>query len=511
MTATMGRTLDTDDYRAAAEDAGVCVRPVIHKVTDTNTSVVRLVPIRCGSTRASVCPPCAEKARRLRMHQCREGWHRTIEPDTDDPAAPEHADDQETDPSTDSNSARRVRSTRRRQDAPDLPRVPMSEQTLGRTFTTPTGITYRPSMFLTLTLPSYGAVHPDGTPVDPRRYDYRRAALDALHVGKLIDRFWQNTRRCAGYNVQYFATIEPQRRLAPHMHAAVRGTFPRSVIRQVAAATYVQVWWPSIEHIAYPASNPQPVWDDHSLAYLDPATGALLPTWDEALDELDADPAAKPMHVARFGRQVDMQGLLAGSPDTDRAIRYLTKYLAKSMDAPMRDDDATARQAAHGRRLADELRWLPCSPRCSNWLRYGIQPRNPLPGLVAGECSNKAHDAEHLGYGGRRVLVSRKWTGKTLTDHRADRAAIVRATLEEAGIDPDDHDLLSSNRADPEQTRRYEWTRLDPRDLDAPSYGRVIAQSIRTAQRWRTEYEHAQRRAGPQTTAIQQLSTSPAA
>lgn len=33
--------------------------------------------------------------------------------------------------------------------------------------------------------------------------------------------------------------------------------------------------------------------------------------------------------------------------------------------------------------------------------------------------------------------------GKTLTAQRADRAAVVRAALEEAGIDPDGHDELS--------------------------------------------------------------------
>ena len=27
-----------------------------------------------------MCPSCADKARRLRMHQCREGWHLTDEP-----------------------------------------------------------------------------------------------------------------------------------------------------------------------------------------------------------------------------------------------------------------------------------------------------------------------------------------------------------------------------------------------------------------------------------------------
>jgi hypothetical protein len=35
------------------------------------------------------------------------------------------------------------------------------------------------------------------TPVDPGSYDYRCAALDALHFPKLVDRFFQNLRRCA--------------------------------------------------------------------------------------------------------------------------------------------------------------------------------------------------------------------------------------------------------------------------------------------------------------------------
>ena len=30
-------------------------------------------------------------------------------------------------------------------------------------------------------------------------------------------------------------------------------------------------------------------------------------------------------------------------------------------------------------RLADAFRYEPCSPTCANWLRYGIQPRTPVP------------------------------------------------------------------------------------------------------------------------------------
>jgi len=87
-------------------------------------------------------------------------------------------------------------------------------------------------MFLTLTLPSYGPVS-GGVPVDGETYDYRRAGLDALHFAKLIDRFIQDLRRCAGYRVQYFAAIESQARLAPHPHMAIRGTIPRVLLRQV--------------------------------------------------------------------------------------------------------------------------------------------------------------------------------------------------------------------------------------------------------------------------------------
>ena len=115
---------------------------------------------------------------------------------------------------------RRHRSTRRRQDAAPLPRRPVSARTVGKTYTAPDGKTFRPSMFVTLTCPCYGRVGQDGAPADPDTYDYRRAARDALHFAALFDRFIQNLRRLVGYDLQYFAAIEPQRRLAPHVHIA---------------------------------------------------------------------------------------------------------------------------------------------------------------------------------------------------------------------------------------------------------------------------------------------------
>jgi hypothetical protein len=90
---------------------------------------------------------------------------------------------------------------------------------------------------------------------------------------------------------------------------------------------------------------------------------------------------------------------------------------------------AAARRADHMGRLLEVLRYEPCSPRCANWLRYGTQPRNSRPGMRPGCCRAKAHRPSHHGYGGRRVLVSRKWTAKDLADHRHDRRAHVVAVL----------------------------------------------------------------------------------
>ena len=53
------------------------------------------------------------------------------------------------------------------------------------------------------------------------------------------------------------------------------------------------------------------------------------------------------------------------------------------------------------------------------------RPAWPDPGA----CKGKAHRCEYLGYAGRRVLVSRKWSGKTLADHRADRKNWLLSTL----------------------------------------------------------------------------------
>lgn len=487
--------------REVALAHGVCSRPVIRRVLDRDTGGDTQVAIPCGSTRERSCPACAAKARRLRIQQCAEGWHRDTEPEwSADAESGGHlidADGTENYPNEssvnhgDSGESRRTRSTKRRSDAPDLPRVPVEDRTVGRTYAAPDGRVYRPSMFLTLTLPSYGPVR-NGAPVDPDSYHYRRAALDAVVFPRLVDRFWQNLRRVAGYRVQYFAAVEPQHRLAPHLHAAIRGTIPRAVIKRVVAATYVQVWWPPFDQPVY--VHRQPRWDGTD--YVDPDTGQILPTWQQALDQ--ADPDTGPAHVARFGSQLDMAGITAPSQDADRAIRYLTKYLTKSIaDAytPTDDDDGQPdpRYVAHIDRLHAELQYLPCSERCANWLRYGIQPLDAGPGLQPGRCVGRAHERDNLGLGGRRVLVSRQWSGKTLAEHRADRATVVREALEAAGMLPPEIERMAATVLAKDGRPRFVWTDTKP---DPNTYVTVIMTAVAEQQRWRAQYQAAKEAAG---------------
>ena len=263
----------------------------------------------------------------------------------------------------------------------------MSDRTVGQVFTTPTGKQYRPSMFATCTLPSYGPVLVSGAPKHPGTYDYRRAALDALHFSKLCGRLWSNLRRCAGFNVQYFSVIEAQKRGAPHLHATIRGAIPRAIFRQVVAATDYALWWPSFDQAVYVDRLPE--WTGPENGYADPDTGELLPTWGQALDRLDTDPDARPAHVMRFGTQLDLQGVIP--EHADQAVRYLAKYLTKAI-GETHTDGADAAYERHLDRLHAELRWLPCSPRCANWLRYGVQPDHAKPGLIPGQCRGRAHD-----------------------------------------------------------------------------------------------------------------------
>jgi hypothetical protein len=160
-------------------------------------------------------------------------------------------------------------------------------------------------------------------------------------------------------------------------------------------------------------------------------------------------------------------------------LNYLVKYLTKSIADCHEPSTSTAER--HAARLAEELRWQPCSPRCSNWLLYGIQPDNAHGEMLPGCCPAKAHKAASLGYAGRRCLVSRRWTGKTLDEHRAERREHVMRTLGAVGIQPQQDTAAD----DPD---RYRWEPIPANSRHQPNRAELLLKAVNQRRRWRAEY-----------------------
>jgi Replication initiator protein, pSAM2 len=350
--------LTADVAQAIAEQHGVCARPLAMRRIDSTTGRVDVVPVPCGSTREDQCRPCADKARRLRMVQCREGWHLEAEPVTDRAQPTEEQQDllavradlvaihAECREANDEYSCEQIaesvaeldaelrslgvrgrltpldpppklvrRSTRRRQDAPDLPRRPVERHTIGRVFAD----RYRPSTFLTLTLDSYGRVDSNGAAIDPDRYDYRHAARDAIHFPALLDRFWLTPGAAWAGMCSTSAPLN-------HRSVVRRTSTPPSGVRfpgrscgRSRPRPTTRCGGQRMTNSSTPtggcrcgtrAPMPSPT----------PDTATPLPTWEQACEEL-----TEPAHIVRFGAQVHVKGILGGTQEAGRHIGYLTK------------------------------------------------------------------------------------------------------------------------------------------------------------------------------------------
>ena len=75
--------------------------------------------------------------------------------------------------------------------------------------------------------------------------------------------------------------------------------------------------------------------------------------------------------------------------------------------------------------------------------------------------------------------MSRKWSGKTLADHRADRKAWLTAML----------DLPATDNT------RYQWERVVPSDRDAMTPTRKLLHMLDDRRRWQAAVVEARRRA----------------
>ncbi len=545
----------TDIAQHMADKEGVCARVVPMRAFDPITSRTSYIGAPCKATVATTCPACAKANKYLRVTQLREGWCAEHEPADAQPVVTqaqadvlaarailfnEYRDagadgddelaesiralvaDLDTElrelgvrgrlPALDEKPRRKTKSTRRRDDLPDLPRLKVDKAlTIGKAYA---GGKYRPSTFFTLTLDSFGGINQvwdptagkdgkgarvsDGSPRDPDSYDYARQARDTIHTARLFSKWIENLRRAVGWNVQYFATVEPQRRGAPHIHLALRGSFSKKLLFAVTAATYVNIWWPHFDKPVY-GEGRMPVWDYSAGTFADPRTGRPLTYWDDALAVMDEVDELDPAHTLKFGGQSDAQQILADSEGMDRGVRYLTKYLTKSLGELL--NPGSRRVAEHYDRLHAELCVTPCSPKCGVWLLYGIVPRGATEKTQPGKCKANAHRRDTLGLPGRRVLVSVKWTGKTVPDHKAERMEFVRQQLAAVGIYPPD-------------TSHLRITPVRPGDKDAPPKAQLVMNLVTRKINERAQYTMARlaQDEGPpgvphETVVPQQLST----
>ncbi|MFC9964903.1 replication initiator [Nocardia ignorata] len=219
-----------------------------------------------------------------------------------------------------------------------------------------------------------------------------------------------------------------------------------------------------------------PAWDYSVGTFVDPRTGRPLTYWDDALAVMDAVDDLEPAHTMRFGGQAKPVQIIAGTEEMDNKVRYLTKYLTKSIGEVLEPD--STRVAVHYDRLHAELQDTPCSPGCGVWLRYGIVPKGADEKTQPGKCNRNAHRRETLGLPGRRCLASVKWSGKTIPDHKAERMEFVRAELAGVGIFPPD-------------TSHLRITPVRPGDKDAPPRSHLVMNLITRRINERAQYTSA--------------------
>ena len=77
------------------------------------------------------------------------------------------------------------------------------------------------------------------------------------------------------------------------------------------------------------------------------------------------------------------------------------------------------------------------------------------------------------------MLASRKWSGKTLADHRADRKQWLLTTLGVSATDP----------------ARYAWEAVAPTDPDHMDHARRLLHAVADRARWQAALKEARRRA----------------
>ncbi|WP_121400395.1 replication initiator [Micromonospora sp. M71_S20] len=301
-------------------------------------------------------------------------------------------------------------------------------------------------LFVTLTAPSFGAVHnrpgkrpcscgrwhPEGhrllgSPIDSGAYDYTGAVLWQAHSGQLWHRFTIALRRAvaaaggltvrasgAHLRISYAKVAEYQGRGLVHFHAVIRADGPSG-----------------------PDSSP-PAWLTPDVL----ADAVRSAASSVELDTARPDGTTLPL---RWGKQVDVKDITAtdidvlnGDDDGDQVVNdtrlagYIAKYATKGTGAT-ETGDRRIRSQGH----IDQL-------RVSGHHRAMIQTAWDLGGLDQYADLKLRHWAHMLGFRGHFLTKSRIYS-TTFKNLRAERRAHqLQTALTEAGL-PADAEVLVVN------------------------------------------------------------------
>jgi len=387
------------EWRAGVESVKGCLQPVrlVGKWEARHAGSGELIASRqgrvwasCGTRRAAVCPTCADR-------YAADAWHLIHAGMSGGKGVP----------------ATVARSTR---------------------------------LFVTLTAPSFGAVHnrpgkrpcscgrwhPEGhrllgSPIDPGAYDYAGAVLWQAHSGQLWHRFTIALRRAIAMaggltvresgshlRISYAKVAEYQARGLVHFHAVIRA-----------------------DGASGPDSTP-PAW--LTVDVLADAVRSAASSVELGTVRPDGTSLA-----LRWGVQVDVKDITAtdidvpdGNDDEDQAVKdtrlagYVAKYATKGTGAT-ETGDRRIRSQEHIEQL-----------RVSVHHRAMIQAAWDLGGLDQYADLKLRHWAHMLGFRGHFLTKSRIYS-TTFKNLRAERRAHqLQAALQEAGL-PEDTDVIVVN------------------------------------------------------------------
>jgi hypothetical protein len=129
-----------------------------------------------------------------------------------------------------------------------------------------------------------------------------------------------------------------------------------------------------------------------------------------------------------------------------------------------------------------------------------VQPKNAKATARPGRCKGKVHQRRTLGFTGRRVLVSRQWSNKTLSDHRADRKAWVKALL---ALSATGEATTGEHDQAPGDPPPFEYELASRDDPDVPPPHVHFLRKIAERQAWRAQLDAAKQQLQQQLSATQ--------